>query len=167
VDGDLVSPEEQGNNRGESLKPIPPVHARFKPGQSGNPGGRPKGRSLTAILRDVLDGDELKGDKDADGKTIGHRLVEAMLTHAIDGDPSLIREILNRTEGRVPAKAEAMISTTVRIEYVNDWRGSASDDPPADAAPGAAVGLSVDEAIHMAGGWPSLEEDDACDGEDG
>lgn len=33
----------------------PPAHSRFKPGQSGNPRGRPKGkRNLETILADVL-----------------------------------------------------------------------------------------------------------------
>jgi len=33
----------------------PPVATRWKPGQSGNPGGRPKGESITALLRRVLE----------------------------------------------------------------------------------------------------------------
>ena len=33
----------------------PPVHTRFKPGQSGNPAGRPRGkRNMTSLLGDVL-----------------------------------------------------------------------------------------------------------------
>ena len=34
----------------ERLRPY-----QFKPGQSGNPNGRPKGRSITSILRELLD----------------------------------------------------------------------------------------------------------------
>ena len=34
----------------------PPMHSRFKPGQSGNPKGRPKGRkNIRTALHDVLD----------------------------------------------------------------------------------------------------------------
>ena len=33
----------------------PPVATRWKKGQSGNPGGRPKGKSLVALMREVLE----------------------------------------------------------------------------------------------------------------
>ena len=34
----------------------PPMHSRFKPGQSGNPKGRPKGRkNFRSIIMDVMD----------------------------------------------------------------------------------------------------------------
>ena len=35
----------------------PPAHARFKPGKSGNPRGRPTGRkNLTTVIRDYAQG---------------------------------------------------------------------------------------------------------------
>jgi hypothetical protein len=33
----------------------PPVEYRWQPGKSGNPGGRPKGQSITAELRVLLE----------------------------------------------------------------------------------------------------------------
>jgi hypothetical protein len=39
----------------------PPAHSRWKPGQSGNPGGRPKGRlSQGALLRRILNENRLR-----------------------------------------------------------------------------------------------------------
>jgi hypothetical protein len=33
----------------------PPIHSRFKPGRSGNPGGRRRGRTIAGVLRNALD----------------------------------------------------------------------------------------------------------------
>lgn len=72
--------------------PPPPAHTRFKPGQSGNPGGRPKGL-MEHVRRQTKDGHEiiailqeiLRNKKNAPE----HRIQAA-------------RELLNRGFGRVP-----------------------------------------------------------------
>lgn len=90
--------EQPKSSRADRLIPY-----RFRPGQSGNPGGRPKGRSLTAILRAKLDDDTLMGRPLPEGMTVGDFLIEAMLMHAVKGDASLIKETLARVDGKVPA----------------------------------------------------------------
>ena len=71
-------PEHQGKNREVGYR-SPPVETRFPSGQSGNPGGRPKGQSLTRRIADLLDGADL------DGKPIpGGRCVADLLAEAID-----------------------------------------------------------------------------------
>ena len=49
--------------------PVPPIHTRFKPGQSGNPSGRPQGIAAKArahtdraleVLRDGLEDDDAR-----------------------------------------------------------------------------------------------------------
>jgi len=75
---------------------------QFRPGESGNPRGRPKGLSLTAILHEVLDSTELCGAEVPGGRTVARALVEAMLAHAIRrGDPALIREAIARVDGPI------------------------------------------------------------------
>lgn len=70
---------------------------RWKPGQSGNPGGRPKSRpfkeALDRILKAAGDGDPEKGlDK----------LAAAMVAKAETGDVAAYKEIADRYEGKVP-----------------------------------------------------------------
>jgi hypothetical protein len=72
----------------------------FAPGQSGNPNGRPKGQSLTARLRELLEQDEFQGRAIADGKCVADLLVEAIVAGALAGDTRLIQEVLDRTEGK-------------------------------------------------------------------
>lgn len=81
---------------------FPNPATQFPPGRSGNPGGRPKGRSLTAILREALDADTLGEMPIVGGKTVADVLVQAMLGHAISGDAALIREAFTRIDGKVP-----------------------------------------------------------------
>lgn len=74
----------------------------WRPGQSGNPRGRPRGRTLTAILRDVLDSEEIDGKATPDGKDVARVFVEAVVGHAMrTGNPALVREILDRIDGKV------------------------------------------------------------------
>ena len=91
----------------------PPVQHRFQPGRSGNPGGRRKSASLTAILREIFDA-ELP-----DGRTVAERFVEAMIARAMAGDSALIREIFNRVDGKVPDAPKAPAGEVhVRISRV-------------------------------------------------
>jgi hypothetical protein len=57
---------------------------------------------LTAILRQILDGQELCGQAMPEGRTVAQTLIEAALRHAIEGDATLIREVLRRVDGAPP-----------------------------------------------------------------
>ncbi len=87
----------------------------FMPGQSGNPGGRPKGDSVTTWLRRKLQ------DEPIPGQTRAERIAETIMRAAEDGDPKLIKELLDRTEGKVaeaittPAAVDAVASVLDRI----------------------------------------------------
>lgn len=50
----------------------------------------------------------------------------------------------------------------IKVEYVNDWRGTAADAPS-----GPAVGEGAGEALQLAGGGAPLAEDDPGDGDSG
>ena len=76
---------------------------RFKPGQSGNPGGRPKRKRITEALMDALETLVKAGDK-----TAAEAVAVAMIRKAIKGDVKAATFIADRTEGK-PAQ-------TVKVE---------------------------------------------------
>lgn len=68
------------------------VSHQFPKGQSGNPAGRPKGRSITAELRKLL-------DTEVGGKTTREKLAEILINKALSGDFKFVREVLQRVDG--------------------------------------------------------------------
>jgi hypothetical protein len=68
-------------------------------GQSGNPGGRPKGRSVTGELRELLDNEH-------NGKRLSTILAELILKGGLQGRLDFLKEIIDRTEGRAREKVE-------------------------------------------------------------
>lgn len=85
----------------ENLRP-------FKPGQSGNPGGRPKGTSITAILNRKL---EELGD---DGKSRAEKIAEVIVREAESGDYKFVDMLLQRTEGKIPDKVVSLTPADVK-----------------------------------------------------
>jgi hypothetical protein len=72
-------------------------HTQFKPGQSGNPGGRPKTKPITEALRELLASvGPVLGEK-----TNAQSLADRLLVMALNGDLSAIRELADRVEGKV------------------------------------------------------------------
>ena len=70
---------------------------KFKPGQSGNPGGRPKkGETLTDILRKYLEGH----DDENPAITRKQRLAEELYNRAIEGDVTAIKYTYDRVDGK-------------------------------------------------------------------
>jgi hypothetical protein len=79
---------------GNPNPPPPPVEHQFKPGQSGNPSGRPKllGESYKTQLAKVVPGDE-------EGRTYAEVIANAMALEAMKGEVPAAREIRAATEG--------------------------------------------------------------------
>lgn len=149
----MESSEEQNKNREKQHANL----VRFKPGQSGNPGGRPKGRSLTAILRQALDGKELCGQEVPNGWTVGDLLINAMLKYAVKGDASLIKEAFNRTDGKIPDKIDLTGQQRIIVEYVDGGSHPIADP---EATPGAAIDPSADGPFQCGELRETLGEDD-------
>ncbi len=83
---------------------------RFKPGESGNKGGRPKGQSLTAVLRELLE-QIPKGDT----AKLKERIVKALLDKALRGDTRALDIVFDRTDGKVSLPVELQGEMTVTI----------------------------------------------------
>jgi hypothetical protein len=75
------------SSRAERLRPY-----RWKPGQSGNPGGRPKNDSITSRLRRVLASEH-------NGREIADLIAERLIKEALSGKFPFLKELLDRTEG--------------------------------------------------------------------
>jgi hypothetical protein len=84
-------------------------NATFK---NNDPGDRPAGPSLTEILQRLLD------EADETGQTTAERIAEKLVEMALAGDIRAIREVLDRLEGKVPARFEIAIKARVPIQIV-------------------------------------------------
>jgi Family of unknown function (DUF5681) len=80
---------KRGNS--DKIKPY-----QFKPGQSGNPGGRPK-RPLSDAYRDLMD-KIVPGDKEK--RTFAELIALAVAKEAIKGKTQAAIEIADRVEGK-------------------------------------------------------------------
>lgn len=75
---------------------------KYKPGESGNPNGRPPNkRYLSELARDLLKTIR-KGD--LEGKTTDELVVLALIRKALSGDTRAIEMLHDWTEGKVPDK---------------------------------------------------------------
>lgn len=86
---------QEGAGRGGN---VPPPEYRFAPGQSGNPGGRPKTKPLTDAYRAILN---QKDPNDKEGRTYAEIIAMAQVKRAIEGDSRAVGEIADRVEGKV------------------------------------------------------------------
>ena len=84
----------------------PPIAPRWKPGQSGNPGGKTPFTAITDALKHEL----MQIMPGADGKTVGQVLAKRLLLIAVETRTQIaikaIEIILERTEGKVVQRQE-------------------------------------------------------------
>lgn len=85
--------EDQHRNSEDQPHRLTPY--QFTPGQSGNPAGRPKGRSLTARLRDIVE------RSNGTTKDIGDAVMEVLVKSALKGDMKAMALLLDRVDGKV------------------------------------------------------------------
>lgn len=77
----------------------PPKNTQFKPGQTGNPKGRPKGSSLQRLLKDLL-------EFETKGISNGAVIVEQLVKKARGGNLKAIEIVLDRIEGKARQRLE-------------------------------------------------------------
>jgi hypothetical protein len=87
---------------------VPPEAHRFKPGQSGNPGGRPKDKPVTDALRRLI---VRRVPNDAEHRTYAEVLAQALVHAALKGKTEAAREVLDRVEGRLPHSVAAIVDS--------------------------------------------------------
>ena len=135
--------------------------SRFKPGQSGNPGGKPRNPtinpeaktlpkivphhvSLTAILKEIL-----QRVPDGEHKTNAELIMDKLVEMAKGGDRQAIKDVHERVDGKVPDQLavsphiptadDLVLSLTAAEErYEHVHRNGHSEpkelDPPGDGA---------------------------------
>jgi hypothetical protein len=90
----------------------------FKKGQSGNPKGRPpKGHAITDLLNKYLC-ETAPGDK-VERK---QKLIEAMFKHAVEGDTTAMKYIVDRIDGKIPD------TVNLSVNSFSDWVKSVADE---------------------------------------
>ena len=138
-----------GNSEAYQVGPgNPPREHRWKPGQSGNPKGRPKSITLSEAYRREL----AKVDPtDPQGRTYAEVLAEKMRERACTGDVAALREMADRTEG----KPRQPVSLTVeRREQLEQAVEGIMRDAEAAGRP-----CTREEAIHTLSGFmPEVSE---------
>jgi Family of unknown function (DUF5681) len=86
----------------------------FMPGQSGNPGGKPRKPASERLIRRLLANDE---------KELAE-VIEALVAKAKGGDVPALKEVLDRAEGKVADKVESSgpdggeIQTRLKIQFI-------------------------------------------------
>ncbi len=98
-------PDRTGKKQGSKA-------TQFKPGQSGNPKGRPKGiQQIPDILRKIGEEDGLKDGS----KTKLDVVMTRVFGYALEGKPWAVQFIADRTEGKA---VETVRNQTIKDELI-------------------------------------------------
>lgn len=87
----------------------PPKHTQFKPGQSGNPKGRPKGtRNLKTDLAEEL-GESIIVNEGGRSKTITKQraMIKSLIARAVNGDPKAFQAAIQMAVTLLPVEEES------------------------------------------------------------
>jgi hypothetical protein len=104
----------QGNNR-EVGYGRPPLHTRFRKGQSGNPKGRPRSAVISDTLRKALAAAP-PGEQEAGVESYADAIARALIDKALKGDVAAFKEIADRTEGQARRPTPPPFRERERIE---------------------------------------------------
>jgi hypothetical protein len=95
-------PAPKGNKNGKATQ--------FKKGETGNPNGRPKGKTLTERVRDIL---ETNPDK-------AQAIVDAGVAAAIEGDFQFWKYLFDRLEGTPAQQVQVKADITHHVKVYED-----------------------------------------------
>lgn len=108
--------------KGESGNPA----RQFQKGESGNPGGRPKTKPISDALRALLEL-KLAQYKKFRPRTPAEKIAKRMIDDAAKGTTTMVREVLDRSEGKVPLPItgdNGPVEVNVRIRHIGGKAGS-------------------------------------------
>jgi hypothetical protein len=111
---------------------------RFRPGQSGNPRGRPRGRSLTNALRTIGEREHLRNADDPNsGVTPIDALAQLIWREALNKDFRYVRLVAEYLDGKPTPILEAAIQNDDGVELLRRFiTGEAGPADEADPAGG-------------------------------
>ena len=105
--------------------PNPPEHSRFKPGQSGNPKGRPKGaKSRSTVIKRWLEAMD-KGKNPMTGEveemSVEDKMTLALIGKALKGDTSAYKALMDSAYGAPKQEIEETSTQVVtRIKWKDE-----------------------------------------------
>jgi hypothetical protein len=107
-----------------TAKPVgygnPPIHSRFKKGQSGNPGGRKKGsRNFTTLFREVMER-EVPDKGGTRSVPVAQAIVLKQAECALNGDWKAGEKLMDRCERLFADRAEPERELTEEDEQMLD-----------------------------------------------
>lgn len=100
---------EGGKRRGRPQNLVP-----WKPGQSGNPGGRPRRKPISDAYTAILEA------QDAKGVTGAQMIALAMFQQALKGNVQAVREITDRVEGALRQSVDVVFGS-MTDEELEEW----------------------------------------------
>jgi hypothetical protein len=104
--------------------PPPPAGHRWKKGESGNPGGRPKRRIVSSAIERLLyqrippDHALVRAVPELKGKTWAEALAYGLVLEGVKGGTPAAREIMDRLEG--PVRQEAPGGPAVNVNVLDE-----------------------------------------------
>ena len=102
---------KHGENTGNGGTPAPGAPHRWKKGQSGNPGGRPKSRPITEAMRKALEAGDLASMAD---------LAKTGIEKAMAGDHRFWHDVMDRLDGPVRQEIQADVTMRTADELIED-----------------------------------------------
>jgi Family of unknown function (DUF5681) len=107
----------------------PPVHSRFKPGQSGNPNGRPPGsaNAKTTVQRVMNEKVSVRRGQKTNTVSTLEALVQAHAVKAIKGDPrsaAMVINVMTRTGLLADKEDDGPLETAKRAALADKARSS-------------------------------------------
>jgi len=130
--------EQPAQNSGESKSHPGSENLRpWQPGQSGNPGGRPKRKPLTdayaALLDKPIPPDMARQLRISEASTYAEVVAMALLKEAVKGKVNAAAELADRVEGRVMERVQVDHRGDPLADLLSEFKREYDEIPKADA----------------------------------